>query len=672
MITNSQDSKLTIKSNQEYELPEKDQAIYKRAKTCLPYRGNLTEEEAVNSVINFSKTRKKNPAYLKDVVIRRGERDRFLKLLESEYGIREEDLDQISKSVLFHILECSLDLQYQVEFKDHTAKLVPIPKKLRDSLDGEPGGHERYFKPLREIELIKIHPYNKQENLCYRYEVDSSLLENYKEILINYTEKALSGDLGSKEGELCYAATGESYNISQGPKTNLYVNSGNKPLNNLQTEAVSKLEGYCRINVGLFYEKYGPRRGEIKEKIKMGNSSEEEERELEKIEHDIICIARLQQRPHYYELQRIGNKDYRIMVFWQYFNLSSPLGRLYDIQSAYINISSQGKMQLRYCKDSTNRMQWNYDLKACYNSICLGLGEKYGLKDPLFHGQGIKKTRKKLARQLSLSEKVIKGLNLSLIFGAALPTPNTALRHLKCNYTIARQIFDAVDGDETQFLEVVKQVYKLLKPYQGFIEELTWKWLQDPKNRTGNNQYLVNGVGRYLTKNKDWENRDNFNEVRTFMLQGIEGGFIQYIIANQERFNYNCSFCEHDGLVVSGEIPQDVIEEAKENAGFKYAELESKENPHQEQEYKENPHQEQEYKETLHQEQEYKETLHQEQEYYENEKSVENTNIPSTTKGNYKESIIKIVIRVNNFLKQHNPMNIFKKKHNRKLHPTPT
>jgi signal recognition particle subunit SEC65 len=94
---------------------------------------------------------------------------------------------------------------------------------------------------------------------------------------------------------------------------------------------------------------------------------------------------------------------------------------------------------------------------------------------------------------------------------------------------------------------------------------------------------------------------------------------------------------------VSGEIPQDVIEEAKENAGFKYAELESKENPHQE------------------------------QEYYENEKSVENTNIPSTTKGNYKESIIKIVaIRVNNFLKQHNPMNIFKKKHNRKLHPTPT
>jgi hypothetical protein len=66
-------------------------------------------------------------------------------------------------------------------------------------------------------------------------------------------------------------------------------------------------------------------------------------------------------------------------------------------------------------------------------------------------------------------------------------------------------------------------------------------------------------------------------KVSAFLLQGLEATFIYTLIALSEDYRYEVRSCEHDGLIVYGDIPKQAVEKAQEMSGFTTAVLETKE-----------------------------------------------------------------------------------------------
>jgi hypothetical protein len=89
-------------------------------------------------------------------------------------------------------------------------------------------------------------------------------------------------------------------------------------------------------------------------------------------------------------------------------------------------------------------------------------------------------------------------------------------------------------------------------------------------------KYLDNAVGKTMAIPKK-HTQQVLRKVSAFLLQGLEAAFIYTLITLSEDYGYEVRSCEHDGLIVYGDIPKEAVEKAQEMSGFTTAVLEPKE-----------------------------------------------------------------------------------------------
>lgn len=513
-------------------------------------------------------------------------RDRFFHYLKNHLNVKENELNHFQKIFLFHLIECSLTPQYWKKIDKQWLPMVPIPMEARDKIAG-PNSHQHLVR-LRTLKLIaKIWGYARTKKHCYSYQINSDLLNNYLDLIIDYYKQEALAD--GNDSPLVYMTSGKPAPDKTPKWSNLYLSQKKEPLKNVQARAVKKIEGLTYENLELAYESLIPQRDRLRAKEQQGEQlSKEEEEDFNRIKSDLFNLTRLQRQKSYYERQMLYDKaagkkrSFKILVRHQRFDTPSNLGRIYDLKSAYVNLSGDTKMRLRFCYNN-QQLQWNWDLVACYVNINKTLGEKYRIRDPLFKGKDVKKVRNEIAEEIGVNYKLIKNCLNAINFGAQVPTVNQACKQLdkgKAN-AITLLIADHTK-DRKEFKRVVQEIVNRLTPYCKFVKKVREAWAADRKNLSRNKQYYLNAVNRSFEIPQKWE-RKNINEFQTFILQGIEGCFIQTLVDIQEEYSYEITKLEHDGATIIGKVPEEAIERARQASEFKYAFLELKDNLFQEQ-----------------------------------------------------------------------------------------
>jgi hypothetical protein len=552
-----------------YEIPESDQQV-----NLTPFGSNKSN----NGFINKSLTAPKEA------------RTELFDFITDRYGIKETDFPKETWILLFHILNSSTYRQYKQNTDEgKIIYLIPIPQDVRNSELDCLNVHELYLIPLEEKGLIKIHEYNPEMNLCYRYEADQELRQKYIDLMVKSSQYEALNDYWF---QYVYLGSGKRFKRNnQRQKTNLCVNRRKKSLKNIQAIVAKKIEGETYVNIQMAYEYLSSK----EQKIHRGNCPENIEEELESINHDKINLTKLQKKAIRYEYQNLYDENgclrtYKILVYNQTFDLKSELGRIYDLESAYINVSGDTKMRLRYCfyyEHSNDYLQWNLDAVACYPNIFKSLAQKYQIQDPLFEGKDIKEVREEIANYTKLPKATVKLCINAIIFGAQVLKPKEAKKQLQNEQLTAlpEAIWKATK-DEDQFLKAVQAIYDQLNKYSEFISEVRDQWILDRENSSRDNKFFINAVDRTLAKPdqplSDYS-RKELNKIQAFITQGIEGCFIQSLVKWQDDYNYQVTKIEHDGLTLVGTIPEEVIKKAREESGFTYGYLEYKENQFQEQ-----------------------------------------------------------------------------------------
>lgn len=514
-------------------------------------------------------------------------RNDLFKFIKEHYHVSEETFSPLSWKFLAHLLNCCTLQQYQVELCDSVAYLIPIPKDVRDKFAEKHGrgrrcAHENFLVPLRANGLLIIHPYEKGK--CYRYEVEPLLRQTFLDLMVeHYKKAALEAENPTQEVNL---ATGQKVSPKAKPKSLLSKNKNR--LKNIQAEAVETIEGEVSVNIQLAYEKLLPKRNKLRDQYAKSEDSFQLQKDLASVESDLMNLARLQEQKVRYEYQRLIDLDgiereFKVLVYWQVFDYPSDLGRIYDRKSAYMNISGDTKSALRYAYDQ-GEMQWNYDAVACYPSILKGLAEKYDIYDPLFQDRDIKTRRQEIIEETKLPKGLVKFCFNSTIFGAKFPSEKEASKALDQPLsempTIPRMVWEQT-LDPKSYFDALNTLRPYLKPYSKFINEVRKAWCNDPDNQSGNGKAFINAVGRRFPKLSKYTREDQ-NRLQTFILQGIEGAFIQNLIVMGSKYGYRVTHCEHDGVTAVGNIPLAAIEQAKQKSGYKYAILEEKDNLYQE------------------------------------------------------------------------------------------
>lgn len=513
----------------------------------------------------------------------------FLKNLTLPKSARTElfqrlDLKKLPNQSLKFLghLFANLSKKYFQDLIIRKAYLIPVPSYVRYQLDGQQGAQEKYIKLLRDEELITIWPYDKNQHLCYRYEISRELAELFLDVMVRHTKSS-----NQSNSPLVYFHNGKQVPTQKFKASPLHDNNGNQ-LPTLQKKAIQACEGIRCLNLELFYEILIPERDELKEQLENGKESVRDE--LTKILHDLWQVSKIVNRckSHYsyQDLYYEGElRRFKILNWHVRFDSNSPYGRLYDEHSLYLNISGRGKSLLRFCKQN-EELQFNYDIVACYPHILKGLAEYYNRPINLLK-QDIKKQRKRIANQANLPEKAVKKCINSVTFNAQVISYKSAYREFKNiqnqkqkkpNYAIIEPIWETVNN-ASEFWKAYQVIYKWLKPYSQQVRNVISCYLNDPNNQSHgqNGKCLKNAVGRCIDVPKE-HNEQFLKQAQTHILQGIEGCFIQTLAAIQENYEYRVQYIEHDGAVITGKIPEEAKEKARQAANFPYAELESKDN----------------------------------------------------------------------------------------------
>jgi hypothetical protein len=525
-----------------------------------------------------NKSSKSNKPYLNsNISAPKVVRSKLFDFIEEEYNIKESCFSRESWVLLGHILNCSSYDQYRYYFEGRAGYLIPIPYYLRDSLKGERGGHKEFLVPLEEAGLLYIYPYQKKVQ-CYYYEADPKLRREFYRLMMEYSFQSLKD--GIENGlDLVDLASGNEVQTKSFEKS-ILSDKNDHLLKNVQAKAVIILTKEISINIQLAFEVLKEKRDEA---MAAGDDDS-----LATIESDLMNIYRLQQRAVRYEYQLLidpfsgKEKYYKILVYFQSFNFPDYLGRIYDQKCAYMGISGSIKSALRYCFYK-GKMQWNYDLSCCYPSILKTLGEKYNIVDPLFEGQDIKQKREEISKKLSIPKGLTKFSLNSTIFGAHFPSLKESEKQLekpvKDMQAISRSVWE-FSRNEDEYYRILDSLRPELKAYKKFIDKVIKAWCSDKQNKTGNSQAYRNAVGREFPIKSKYTKEEK-NLLQTFILEGYEGAFIQKLITLGEKFGYESTHCEHDGLTATGDITLEAIEEARQFSNFKYARLEAKDNIYQ-------------------------------------------------------------------------------------------
>lgn len=484
---------------------------------------------------------------------------------------------QESLQVLGHLFENIVE-KYHETFPDgHTAYVVPVDMKTRDKHFGCKNAHTKFFKPLAEQSLIRIHPFDKEKKVCYRYELPEEIAQLYKQVLTNESIRYINNNI-----PLVRLHDGKE-KTQRVPKLNRY-DQNQTPLPEVQTQAIQKCQGIQTFNTGLFYEVKLKEQAEFQKRIAQGEKGLEPY--LTRVDNDLMQVSRLLQKKLATRSQTLWYQSqfqtFQVSEIELELNAVPPFGRVYDDRSLYLNITGESKALLRFCYAQDNRLQFNYDLSACYLHIVQDLATEYGITMPLLNGD-IKQIRKQIAQDCDLSEKTIKQIWNALTFKAMLCLPKTAKRKAsKSNGAVIKALREELSHDCSldldHFHRAYQVIYDWLKPYTKVLEKVVEAYINDTRKiRPGKGgKYLVNPVGRcYLIPNK--LNHQAKCKLQTHILQGFEAAFVQNLARIQDDFDYSVKIIEHDGFCATGEISEQAIEKAKQRS-FPSAKLEPKDN----------------------------------------------------------------------------------------------
>lgn len=485
-----------------------------------------------------------------------------------------------SLQVFGHLLENILE-QYYSSFPDgHKGYVIPVDMTTRDKKFGCKCAHKKYFKPLANQGLIRIHPFDKDKKRCYQYEIPEAIAELYKQVLIDDTVSYINDEI-----PLVRLHDGKEKK-TKFTKSKLYDQNRN-PLPKIQTEAINNCKSFQNLNVELFYEVKLKERAELQERINQGEK--DLDRLLRRVEGDLVQVNRLLQRKGSTSYQTLwyGSqlRSFKICQIWFELNADSPFGRIYDHRSLYLNLTGESKALLRFCYDLQGKLQYNYDVVACYLYLVKDLSKRYEVALPILNGD-IKSIRKQIAYECGISEKTAKQIWNAVTFKAKLFRPETAKRHAQeSEAVIIKLLRDELSDDSSDHLDVERfesayqGIYNWLHPYSKGLDKIIQAYINDPNNikRGKGGKYVLNAVGRCYPVPKTL-NREMLVQLQTHILQGLEGAFIQGLAGIQQNYDYSVNILEHDGATISGKIPQEAIEEAKQDAGFPSAKLESKDN----------------------------------------------------------------------------------------------
>jgi len=509
--------------------------------------------------------------FIKDCWVPRNARDILFEKLNLDCCSRE------SLKVLGHLFENIVE-RYHETFPDgHTAYVIPVDMKTRDKHFGCKNAHTKFFKPLAEQGLIRIHPFDKEKKVCYRYELPEEMAQLYKNLLTHESIRYINHKM-----PLVRLHDGKE-KTQRFPKSNLY-DQNQTPLPEVQTQAIKNCQGIQTLNTGLFYEVKLKEQAELQQRIAQGEKGLEPY--LTRVDNDLMQVSRLLQKKRATRWQTLWYNSkfqtFQVSEIGLELNAVPPFGRVYDDRSLYLNITGESKALLRFCYARDHKLQFNYDLSACYLHIVQDLATEYGITMPLLDGD-IKQIRKQIAQDCNLSEKTIKQIWNALTFKAMLFLPKTAKRRASAsNGAVIKALREELSQDSLldldHFHKAYQVIYDWLKPYTQVLEKVIEAYINDSRNIQADRDgtYLVNAVGRcYPIPNQ--LNRQLRCKLQTHILQGFEAAFVQNLARIQDDFDYSVKILEHDGCCATGEISEEAIEKAKQRS-FPSAKLEPKDN----------------------------------------------------------------------------------------------
>lgn len=234
----------------------------------------------------------------------------------------------------------------------------------------------------------------------------------------------------------------------------------------------------------------------------------------------------------------------------------------------------------------------NYDLKSSQVNGLIQWFEIAGL-DPSWLVEYLSQDKQVFADMVGIPKEVWKTCFMALIFSAQVKKyfkiedfkdPDTAIMETLSKY--AQTISDEKEYPFVafdfygKFVDVVMPLRAEIMKWQNWLLSTYIPHVAfQPQGDIG----IINRTGAFfkLSDYKDskgkWKNTNELKrKVSAFYLQGGEAAFIHHLTTMSEAYGFEVLGNFHDGIVTIGEVPQEAIEQAKENSALKYAQLEEK------------------------------------------------------------------------------------------------
>ena len=486
-------------------------------------------------------------------------------------------LDNNTKHLFAHILK-----GHEINSKEDKQGWIPISSKLiEDKLRGA------NWKELVTRELIEVSSYSKVQGYSREYRVNPPLFEQIQNMRPNTSTEIINAHYYN----LC---NGKSLKRKKPIKTKYYDDNRNERFTDCQKKAI-KLIKQCRVNrqeVDLFLDK-------IKNAIDLGSGNE---KEILSYYHDLRCWEGI--------VRRKKEEDGNFIVYQSDWD-SQTSGRITEIGGGLQNASRELKSAM--IKDTG---YINLDIKGSQVYGARVELESHGIDTSWFDYYQVN-GKQKLAADIGISVDCWKGLLCSILMGG-FPQINKKgnliaknmeqLVEYKCvrkyvcpevgieiEWDSANDRYSWIPTSEetlftqvSQAFQIVKDVIKHCKPLIEGINEwhdllFTSNWVSQSGSDKRPDFIATNKAdGRlnltsFVKKHKHGYKlkSEGKRKLAAHILQGKEAAFIHYITAfSGDEFTVVSN--QHDGLIIEGEIPLELIHNARQFACLPYAELEEK------------------------------------------------------------------------------------------------
>ena len=229
----------------------------------------------------------------------------------------------------------------------------------------------------------------------------------------------------------------------------------------------------------------------------------------------------------------------------------------------------------------------NYDLVASQVNVLIQFFDEAGLDTSwLMTYRDTARNKEVFAARAGLPVETWKQCLLALIMGAHLPR-NINNFESRPN-SILKELADEADGDPERVKELLAGFTEVVMPLVEQIEKwhewLLRDYLLTNKRNSPAGKFILNATGKkkYFSDLSDWDKPNGRNrwraksELAAFLLQGIEASMTHNLTLLGKEYGYKPIANEHDGLVVTGEIPPEAVDEASRLSGFRHAKLDEK------------------------------------------------------------------------------------------------